>query len=168
MAYPYATIDDVFSRYAPIGTMVGTGSNDVTSVEVSSIFIADAQSFMDSHLAKRYVTPVDAEPVITMITADLAVSNMMFEKLGELPNFIQPRYDRAMSMLEKLAGGDLILTSSSTQIVSSGDNFAFSTTQNYHSIFSPILGELDQAADQEYINAERDDRSSDLCIDVSS
>lgn len=164
----YATINDIFARYAPINTMVGTGNNDVTSVEVSSIFIADAESFMNTFLAKRYVTPVATEPVITMIASDLAISNMMFEKLGELPNFIQPRYDRAMSMLEKLSKGDLILTSNSTSIVTSGDNFAFSTTQSYHSIFSPVLGELDQAADQDYINAEKNDRSGDLSVDVSS
>ena len=49
----YATIDDVFSRYAPINTMVGTGANDVTSVEVSSIFIADAESFMNAYLGRQ-------------------------------------------------------------------------------------------------------------------
>lgn len=167
MAYPYATIDDVFSRYAPISTMVGTGTNDVTSAEVSSIFIADAQSFMDAHLAKRYVVPVAAEPLITQIATDLAISNMLFEKLGELPGFIQPRYDRSLSMLDKLMSGDLILTSNSTTLVSTGDSFAWSSTQSFHAIFSPILGELDQAADQDYIDAEIADRVGDG-INVSS
>jgi len=160
----YATIDDVFSRYAPIHTMVGSGNNDVTSVEVSSIFIADAESFMDMHLAKRYVVPVAAEPAITMIATDLAISNMMFDKLGELPNFIQPRYDRAMSMLDKLSDGDLILTSGSTSLVASGDQEAWSSTQSFHSVFSPILGELDQAVDQDYIDAEKDDRVGDTGV----
>lgn len=168
MAYPYATIDDVFSRYPPISTMVGTGANDVTSAEVSSIYIADAQSFMDTHLAKRYNVPVAAEPFITQIATDLAISNMLFEKLGELPNFIQPRYDRCMSYLEKLAAGDLILTSNSTTLVSTGDSFAWSSTGSYHSIFSPVLGELDQAVDQDYIDAEKNARAGDLGIDVSS
>ena len=59
----YATIDDIFARYAPIHTMVGTGTQDVTSLEVSSIFIADAESFMNTFLAKRYQTPVATEPV---------------------------------------------------------------------------------------------------------
>jgi phage gp36-like protein len=157
----YATIGDIFARYAPIHTMVGTGTQDVTSLEVSSIFIADAESFMNTFLAKRYSTPVATEPVITMIAADLAISNMMFEKLGELPNFIQPRYDRAMMMLEKLANGDLILTSNSTSIVTTGDNFAWSTTINYHNIFSPVLDELDQAADKDQIDADKDERVGD-------
>jgi hypothetical protein len=85
----------------------------------------------------------------------------MFEKLGELPNFIQPRYDRAMMMLEKLANGDLILTSNSTSIVTTGDNFAWSTTINYHNIFSPVLDELDQAADKDQIDADKDERVGD-------
>ena len=157
----YATIDDVFARYAPIYTMVGTGTQDVTSLEVSSIFIADAESFMNTFLAKRYSTPVATEPVITMIAADLAISNMMFEKLGELPNFIQPRYERAMMMLEKLSMGDLVLTSNSTSIVTTGDNFAWSTNLDYHSIFSPVLDELDQAADRDQILADKDERVAD-------
>jgi len=161
MAYPYATIDDVFSRYAPIHTMVGTGNNDVTSIEVSSIFIADAQSFVDAHLAKRYVVPVEAEPLITQITTDLSIANMMFDKLGELPNFIQPRYDRALSMLDKLSDGGLVLTSNSTTLTSSYDSFAWSTTQSFHAIFSPVLGELDQAADSDRIDADKDERASD-------
>jgi phage gp36-like protein len=141
--------------------MVGTGTNDVTSLEVSSIFIYDAESFVNAHLAKRYQTPVASEPIVTMITADLAIANMMFEKLGEIPNFIQPRYDRAMMMLEKLANGDLLLTSNSTSIVTTGDNFAWSTNINYHSIFSPVLDELDQAADKDQITADKDERVND-------
>lgn len=158
MAYPYATIDDVFARYSPIHTMVGTGNNDVASMEVSSIFIADAQSFIDAHLAKRYVTPVEAEPIITMITTDIAISNMLFEKLGELPNFMQPRYERSISMLDRLAKGELVLTADSTTLVTSGDQFAWSTTQSYHGIFSPVLDELYQQVDDTWVDNEKDDR----------
>jgi phage gp36-like protein len=158
MAYPYATIDDVFARYAPIHTMVGTGNNDVASLEVSSIFIADAQSFVDAHLAKRYNTPVEAEPLITMIVTDISISNMLFEKLGELPNFMQPRYERSIDMLNKLASGDLILTSGSTTLVTTGDQYAWSTTQSYHAIFSPVLDELDQSADDTWIADDQDTR----------
>ncbi len=160
----YATIQDVFSRYAPISTMVGAGTNDVTSVEVSSIFIADAESFMDAHLAKRYVVPVTTEPLVTMIATDLALANMLFEKLGELPGFMQPRYDRSLSMLEKLAAGDLILTSSLTTLVASGDQFAWSSTASYHPVFSPVLNPLDQAVDQDYIDDEKATRAGDIGV----
>lgn len=157
----YATIDDVFARYRPIYTMVGTGNNDVTSVQISSIFIADAESFMNAHLARRYAVPVATEPLITMIACDLATSNMLFEKLGKIPDFMQPRYDRALSMLDKLASGDLILTANSNSIVTSGDNFAWSSTGSFHPTFSPVLDPLDQAVDADYISAEKDTRSGD-------
>lgn len=164
----YATIDDVFSRYPPIATMVGTGENDVTSVEISSVYIADAESIINMYLARLYVVPVYPEAAITMIACDLAISNMLFEKLGKLPQFIQPRYDRANSMLEKLSSGSLILTSNSTSDVTSGDNYAWSTTENYHPIFSPVLGELNQTADQTYIDAELGARADDLGVGVGS
>lgn len=160
----YATIGDIFSRYAPINTMVGTGANEVTSAEVSSVFIYDAESFINAHLAKRYVIPVTTEPLITMLTSDIAIANMMFEKLGELPNFMQTRYDRAMDMLKKLTEGDMILTASGTSLVSTGDQFAWSSTQSYHPTFSPVLDPLDQSADQEYIDAEKSARAGDIGV----
>lgn len=160
----YATIQDVFSRYAPIHTMVSSSDNDVTSVEVSSIFISDAESFMNTFLAKRYVVPVATEPVITMIATDLSISNMLFEKLGEIPGFIQPRYDRAMMLLDKLAAGDLILTSSGQVVVTSGDNFAWSTTGSFHSIFSPVLDALDQSVDQDWIDQDKANRVGDIGV----
>ena len=119
---------------------------------------------MNAYLGKRYETPVAVEPIITMIASDLAIANMMFEKLGELPNFMQPRYERAISMLEKLATGDLVLTSNSTSILTSGDNFAWSTTGSYHSIFSPVLGELDQSVDQDWVDADNDARVGDVGV----
>ena len=105
----YATITDVFARYKPIGSMVGAGSLDVTSDDVASIFISDAEGFMNAFLAARYVVPVTTEPLITMIAADLAISNMMFEKLGAIPDFMQGRYNRAEGYLTKLTTGEMLL-----------------------------------------------------------
>lgn len=156
----YATISDVFNRYKPIGSMVGTGTLDITSDDVASVFIADAESFMNAFLAARYITPVTTEPMITMIASDFAIANMMFEKLPQIPDFIQGRYDRALSYLEQLRDGNMLLTSSNV-LVTSGDSEAWSSTGSYHPVFSPVLDELDQAADRDYIDAERDGRSGD-------
>lgn len=157
----YATISDVFGRYKPIGSMVGAGSLDVTSDDVASIFISDAEGFMNAFLASRYVVPVTTEPLITMIAADLAISNMMFEKLGAIPDFMQGRHDRANNFLEKLSAGEMLLVASGTIQIKSGDSEAWSSTGSYHPVFSPVLDPIDQAADQEYIDAENDDRSGD-------
>lgn len=157
----YATITDVFARYKPIGSMVGAGSLDVSSDDVSSIFISDAEGFMNAFLASRYVVPVTTEPLVTQIAADLAIFNMMAEKLGAVPDFMQARHDRATTYLEKLTNGEMLLVASGTTQVTSGDSEAWSSTGSYHPVFSPVLDALDQAADRDYIDDERDDRSGD-------
>jgi len=156
----YATITDVFARYKPIGSMVGAGSLDVSSDDVSSIFISDAEGFMNSFLAARYITPVTTEKMITMIASDFAVANMMFEKMPQIPDFIQGRYDRALSYLENLRDGKMLLTASNV-LVTSGDSEAWSSTGSYHPVFSPVLDDVDQAVDQTYVDAENDDRADD-------
>ena len=157
----YATITDVFARYKPIGSMVGAGSLDVSSDDVASIFISDAESFMNAFLAARYETPVVAEPIVTMIASDFAIANMLFEKLGQLPDFMQGRYDRGLKYLEDLRDGKMLLNTASQTLLSSGDNEAWSSTGSYHTIFSPVLNELDQAVDRDHVNADRDARDGD-------
>ncbi len=159
---PYATIDDVFGRYKPINTMVGEGSYDVTSVQVGSVFVADAESFVDAYLGAKYVVPlVFVPPVITQITSDLAIFNMVVEKQPNVPDHMQARYDRSVTMLERFRDGDMVLTGSVTT-VSTGDQEVWSSNQEFHSTFSPVLNELDQAADRDWIEDERDDRVDDL------
>jgi len=157
----YATITDVFARYKPIGSMVGAGSLDVSSDDVSSIFISDAEGFMNAFLATRYVVPVTTEPLITMIASDLAISNMMFEKLGAIPDFIQGRYDRANKYLDNLREGTMLLVASGTTQITSGDSEAWSTVGSYHPVFSPVLDPLDQSVDTDYVEAEKDVREGD-------
>lgn len=157
----YATINDVFTRYKPIASMVGTGSVDVTSQDVSSIFIQDAESFINAHLAARYDVPVTTEPVITQITADLAIFHMMAEKMTRVPDFMQERYNRSISILDKLTDGKMLLVASGTTRVTTGDSEAWSPTGDFHPVFHPVLDPLDQAADRDYINEGRDERSGD-------
>ena len=157
---PYATIDDVFGRF-PIDTLVGSGGSNVTSIEVSSVYISDAEGIVDMFLGSKYVIPLNKTPVVTMITSDLAIFHMLAERSGRVPQAIQSRYDRAMSYLEGLRDGDMILNGNSQTLSASGDSFAWSTTQDYHPTFSPVLGELDQRVDTDWVDAEKDLRSAD-------
>ncbi len=157
----YSTITDVFARYKPIGSMVGACSLDVSSVDVSSVFISDAEGIINAHLASRYQTPVTTEPLVTMLSADLAISNMLLEKLGSQPPFMESRYNRAMDILNKLATGELLLVASGTTQITSGDSEAWSTTGSYHPVFSPVLPELDQEVDVDYVRDENDVRADD-------
>ena len=157
----YADIDGVFSRYKPIATLVGSANVQVASVDVSTIFIADAEGFVDAFLSRRYETPLSPVPrIITQITSDLAIFNMMVEKLPEVPDFFQPRYDRAMSWLEMIRDGQMDLTSQT--VVTTGDQDAWSSTEDYHPVFSPVLDPIDQTVDKDQVDAAKDLRSGDI------
>ena len=157
----YASIDDIFKRYKPIATLVGSEGGQVASLDVMSIFVSDAESFVDAHLSRRYVVPLNPVPsMVTQIASDLAIFNMLVEKLPEVPDFFQPRYDRSMETLRMLRDGKMDLTSQT--IVTTGDQEAWSSTQTYHPVFSPVLDPLDQAVDKDQVDSDKDDRSGDL------
>lgn len=158
---PYATIDDVFARF-PITTLVGTGESEVTSLEVSSIYISDAEGVVDAFLGAKYVTPLTTVPLVTQITADLAIFNMLAERTGRVPQAVQARYERVMSYLEMLRDGGMVLNSSSQTLSSSGDSFAWSTTGSYHQTFSPVLDELDQKVDKTWVDDAKGTRVDDV------
>jgi len=142
---PYADISDILARYRPLTTMVGSGQYDVSSVEVSSIFLRDAESYIDARLAVRYIVPLtSANPLITRIACDLATHEMLAEKMPSVPEFMEIRFRRANDMLDQLIKGDLRLSSESL-VGSSGNSFAWSSTMGHHPIFAPVINELDQA-----------------------
>ncbi len=157
----YATIDDIFSRFKPIRTMIGAGSFEVASLEVSSIYIGDSESFVDAYLAKRYVTPITPVPsMITQIASDLTIFNMMTEKQVQVPDSFQARYDRSLKTLEMLRDGEMVLPSTVAG-AAEGDNEAWSPNQDYHSTFSPVLDELEQAVDDDWVQSDIDTRVDD-------
>lgn len=158
----YATIDDVFKRYSPISTMVGTGTNDVTSVDVSSVYVADAESYVNAYLGARYVLPLSSEPIVTQLTSDIAIYKMLEDRAPRIPDFMDKRFERAQKMLEMLRDGDMILTGSNQQISSGGNQEAWANNSDYHPVFSPVLDPLDQHADADFITNEKDIRSSDI------
>lgn len=158
---PYATIDDIFSRYRPINTLVGAGVNQVSSVDISTIFIGDAESFIDAMISRRYEVPLDPVPqFITQIASDLTIFNVLVEKLPEVPDFFQPRYDRSLKMLTDVACGNMNVLSAT--VISSGDQEAFSTTGAYHPIFDPSLDPEDQRVDKDQVDAAKDARIGDV------
>jgi len=158
---PYATIDDVFKRYKPIRTVVGSEDLQVASVDVSSIFINDAASLVDAYLAHKYTVPLTLVPsYITQVTADLAIFNILVEKLPSSPDFFKPRYDRAMATLASIMSGTIIVASAISNTV--GDMEAWSTTMGYHAVFSPVLPPDDQTVDIDRVNADESARVGDL------
>jgi phage gp36-like protein len=157
----YATIDDIMKRYKPIRTIVGSEDMQVTSMDVSSIFIRDAESLVDAYLANKYTVPLSPVPsYITMVTADIAIFNILLEHLPRSPDFFQPRYDRAMGILSSVLSGTIVVTSAA--ILTTGDQEAWSTTDGYHSVFSPVLDPDEQTVDKDRVEADEDVRIGDL------
>ena len=159
----YATIDDVVGRYRPLETRIGSGEFESSSAEVNSIFIFGAESIVDGFIGKKYVTPISLTPVpqlVTHLTADLAVFNMVVELNINVPDNIQGRYDRAISMLEMLRDGDMVL-GNSVDVLTTGDEEVFSNTEDYHAIFSPVLDETQQRVDKDRVESDLNDRVDD-------
>lgn len=158
----YATINDVFARYKPIGTIVGSSTNQVTSVEVSSSFIFSAEALIDAYAARRYSVPLPANALITQIAADLAIFNILVEHLPQMPDFMQKRYDRCMDFLKDISSGNLVVASATVLTTGTTDQEAWSSVgSSYHTIFSPVLDAEDQRVDSGRHDAEADDRAGD-------
>lgn len=133
----YSTINDVFKRYPMIENVVGSGDLLVPSADVSSIYIADGDSIINAYLSRRYVVPLTAEPLLTWISADIAIYRLIEDKLPRFPDAVLKRYTNAMSMLVGIQEGRMDLNSS--QIVSSGgDQDAWSSAGSFAgTVFAP-------------------------------
>lgn len=159
----YATFDDVIKRYNPLTTMIGSGETEVSTVDISSIYVADAEGLVNAYLGAKYSTPLNMpEPLITRLAADIAIYKVLEDRASRVPEIAANRYTDACSILGMLRDGKMVLTNSQTDITSGGDWEAFGTTAEYHPVFSPVLRDVDQRADRDQITADRDERSDDF------
>lgn len=156
----YSTVDQVLVAFPPALTAVGAGSFDVSSANVFGHYIPAADSVIDSYLALKYTTPVSPAPyILTKLSCDLVIYDLFRDKALKVPDFMQERYDQAIEMLKTLAMGKMKLPGATE--VSTGDNYAFSTGQGYHPVFSPVLEDVDQTVDTDFVEAELDERRDD-------
>lgn len=154
---PYATPDDVIKRYNPINTMLGTGSLQVSTTDIASVYIQDAESIINAYLARRYVLPLNPEPILTDLASDIAVYRVLSDRAPRIPDFMDKRYTNAMSMLQMLRDGGMDLTASSgVTINSGGDQFAWSNViepgQN-----GPVFKNAESESDVRCIRAQSAD-----------
>jgi phage gp36-like protein len=124
----YATLNDVLRRYTPIVSMLGTGSLQITSNDISSVYIADAEGIINLYLGSRYQTPLAADPAITDLCSDIAIYRILADKAPRIPDFMQARYTNATSILSMIRDGQMTLGTNSGQqmVTSGGDEFAWS------------------------------------------
>ena len=127
----YSSVDQVLIAYNPIRTMLGTGTTDIATLDIASFYIPNADSYIDAYLARRYTVPLDPTPLVTMLSADIAVYKLMQDRAPRIPDFLEKRWVAANSILAALINGDMILTGSNTIVASAGDSFAWSNVQSY-------------------------------------
>ena len=157
----YASISDLVPRYQPIKTMIGTSSFDVSSAQVNSVYIWQAEALIDAYLGNRYTVPLSSpSPIITQIASDLSIFYMLAERLPQVPEFMDKRYQRCLDLLTAIASGTLMVTSAT--IVTTGDSYAWSPNMDYHPTFSPVLKDLDQKVDEDRVTSDLDVRASDV------
>lgn len=123
----YASVDQVLTSYVPLKTMIGTSTTDIATGDIASLWIAGAEALINAYIGSKWVVPVAMpEPLITRLTCDIAVYDILRDKQPRIPDFMQNRYDKAIALLEKLRDGDIILTGSNVVVSSGGDQFAWS------------------------------------------
>jgi len=123
----YTSCDQVLRSYVPLTTMIGTGTTDIQTGDIASLWIAGAEALINGYIASKWVVPVTMpEPLITRLCNDITVYDILKDKQPRIPEFMQRRYDNAIAILEKLRDGDMVLTGSNVVVSSGGDNFAWS------------------------------------------
>lgn len=136
----YSTCDQVLTAYNPLRTMLGTSTTDITTSDVTSFYIPNADSYMDAFLAKKYVLPISGTPLLTMLSCDISIYKILQDRAPRIPDFIVDRWVAANSILGMLRDGDMILTGSNIVVTSGGDQFAWSNVQSYPNgpVFKPV------------------------------
>lgn len=139
----YATADDVIGRYKPLTTMIGPGTLDVTTVDIASLYIKDAESIVNGYLASKYSVPLTVEALVTDLTSDIAIYRLCSDKLPRMPDYMEKRYTNAVSMLEMIRDGKMFLTASSQTANSGGggDQYAWSNVVDPEfqgTVFKPV------------------------------
>lgn len=135
----YATSDDVIRRYKPILTMLGTGTLDITTVDIASVYVQDGESIINAFLSRRYVIPLTTEPLLTDLASDIAIYRILSDKAPRIPDFMEKRYTNAMSLLTMIRDGQMDLNLSSQSVNSGGgDQYAWSNVLDGNGpVFAP-------------------------------
>jgi len=162
----YTDIDTVFAKFPAIETAVGTGEFEIASLDVTSVFINQASGLVDAYLSTRYEVPFNVasiHPMVTRITTDIAICDMVRDRLPQTPEWIVSRCEDAMRMLEALRDGKMNLPGL-TLANTTGDQEVWSTVDGYHPVFSPVLDPLEQAVDVDRVDYDEDQRASDYSL----
>lgn len=115
---PYCTTNDILERF-PEQTLISLtdddGSGTVNQQRVDAA-ISDASSLMDLYLAERYSLPLSEIPEpLKKIAVDISLYFIYSGRFDdEIPDNIRTRYKEALTVLQKINEGALILQGAET------------------------------------------------------
>lgn len=132
----YATESDLIERFGLEELAQRTNRVDGLTIDtlVLERALSDAQAEIDSYLATRYMLPLISTPaVLVRVAADLARYQLCGDKV---PDSVGQRYKDAVSLLKRLASGEVQLAGISPvpALGGSGNAVAIRSSQR---VFSP-------------------------------
>lgn len=110
----YATQADLTDRFGAteLAQLTDREAGQVIDTAVLNRALADADAEIDSYLATRYALPLASTPVVLVrLAADMARYRLHDDRVTEA---VRQRYQDAVSLLKRLASGEVLLDGAAT------------------------------------------------------
>lgn len=121
----YASQTDLVDRFGELELAQRTDRTNGTVIDtvVLGRALADADAEIDSYLATRYTLPLASTPVVINRLACDITRYRLFD--DGVPETVRQRYEDAVSLLKRLASGDVLLAGSAAAAVAGVDTAYF-------------------------------------------
>ncbi|QDL55305.1 gp436 family protein [Rhodoferax aquaticus] len=120
----YATQADMTERFGAVELAQITDRTNGTVIDATVLAraLSDADAEVDSYLAKRYSLPLASTPVVLVrMAADIARYRLYDDGV---PDTVRQRYEDAVSLLKRMASGDVAVAGSSPAVATTGGSNA--------------------------------------------
>lgn len=120
----YATQSDLTDRFGAVelAQLTDRTNGAVVDVAVLGRALADADAEIDSYLATRYTLPLaSTPPMLVRLAADIARYRLFDDRTTEA---VRQRYQDAVSLLKRLASGEVRLDGAATPPPAAGNAVA--------------------------------------------
>ncbi len=105
----YASLSDMVDRFGETEVAQRTNRVDGLTVDLAVLerALGDADAQIDSYLASRYTLPLVSTPTVLIRLACDITRYHLFD--DGVPETVRQRFEDAVSLLKKLASGDVVL-----------------------------------------------------------
>lgn len=113
----YATLSDMIAQFGEPEIVQRTDRSDAGVVDtvVLDRALVDASAEIDSYIGARYALPLASTPVLLVrLAADIARYRLYDDGV---PETVRQRFEDCVSLLKRLASGDVVLVGAETAAV---------------------------------------------------